>query len=407
MVISLEIDERKMGNRGSKSDSIICKRATSRWFFSYYSCKVYSSRRETDSWEKNIFVLFSWLVAAVFLGVNVGLLSNWSELTELSNQYIFGDSFFSINLDLIPALIPFSYDTQGSKTNSYYITGLVDGEGSFGIYLTKYNKSKAGYSIQPNFQITLHKNDYALLETIKLYFYVGSIYKDGESLYKFSVRSLKDLEIILKHFDKYPLHTQKRADYELFKQVVLMLLNKRHFTEEGLLKIIAIKAAMNKGLSESLKTAFPDLIPVTRPVVIDQEIKYPNWLVGFSEAEACFLVVISKSPKNKFGKRVMLRFTITQHARDVELLKNIITFLDCGVIQSNLDSTKKVAVSKFSDITEKIIPFFDKYPLKGTKAKDYSDFKKVANLIENKIHLTQSGLDEIARIKARMNSAIR
>jgi len=29
-------------------------------------------------------------------------------------------------------------------------------------------------------------------------------------------------------------------------------------------------------LSESLKTAFPDLIPVTRPVVIDQEIKYPN-----------------------------------------------------------------------------------------------------------------------------------
>ncbi|KAG0122492.1 homing endonuclease [Tuber indicum] len=275
----------------------------------------------------------------------------------------------------------------GSKTNSFYITGLVDGEGSFGIYLTKYNKSKAGYSIQPNFQITLHKNDYALLETIKLYFYVGSIYKDGESLYKYSVRSLKDLEIILKHFDKYPLHTQKRADYELFKQVVLMLLNKRHFTEEGLLKIIAIKAAMNKGLSESLKTAFPDFIPVPRP--------------------SCFLVNIFKSPKNKFGKRVTLRFTITQHARDVELLKNIITFLDCGTIQSNLDSTKKVAVSKFSDITEKIIPFFDKYPLKGTKAKDYSDFKKVVNLIENKVHLTQSGLDEIARIKARMNSARR
>jgi hypothetical protein len=32
-VISLEIDERKMGDRGSKSDSV-CKRATSRRFFS-------------------------------------------------------------------------------------------------------------------------------------------------------------------------------------------------------------------------------------------------------------------------------------------------------------------------------------------------------------------------------------
>jgi hypothetical protein len=31
----------------------ICKRATSRWFFSYYNnCKVYSSHRETGSWEK-------------------------------------------------------------------------------------------------------------------------------------------------------------------------------------------------------------------------------------------------------------------------------------------------------------------------------------------------------------------
>jgi hypothetical protein len=123
--------------------------------------------------------------------------------------------------------------------------------------------------------------------------------------------------------------------------------------------------------------------------------------------EGCFFVDLFKSPKNKFGERVNLRFTITQHARDVKLLKNIITFLDCGNIQSNLDSTKKVLVSKFSDITEKIIPFFDKYTLKGTKVKDYSDFKKVANLIENKVHLTRSGLDEIARIKANMNSARR
>ena len=56
------------------------------------------------------------------------------------------------------------------------------------------------------------------------------------------------------HLDIDQLYTQKRTDYKLFKQVVLMLLNKKHFTEDGLLKIIAIKAAMNKGLSESLKT---------------------------------------------------------------------------------------------------------------------------------------------------------
>jgi hypothetical protein len=38
-VISLGIDERKMGDRGSKSDFkvniYVCKRATSRWFSSF------------------------------------------------------------------------------------------------------------------------------------------------------------------------------------------------------------------------------------------------------------------------------------------------------------------------------------------------------------------------------------
>jgi hypothetical protein len=50
-VTSLEMIEIEMGDRGSKSD-MVCKRATSRRFFSLYSCKVYSSHRETGSWEK-------------------------------------------------------------------------------------------------------------------------------------------------------------------------------------------------------------------------------------------------------------------------------------------------------------------------------------------------------------------
>jgi len=299
-------------------------------------------------------------------------------------------------------------DAEGCKTNPYYITGLVDAEGSFGVYFTKYNKSKAGYLIQPNFQITLHKNDYALLETIKLYFNgVGGIYKDGKSLYKYSVRSLKDLDGILNHFEKYPLLTQKWADFNLFKQVVLMLINKRHLSEDGLKEIVAIKAAMNKGLPDSLKAAFPDLIPVSRSLVLSQEIKDPNWLVGFVDGEGCFLVNLYKSPKNKNGYRIRLRFVITQHVRDVNLLKNVMSWLGCGGIQPSLDSTSQLVVTSLSDITEKIIPFFEKYPLEGAKAKDYSDFKRVANLLENKVHLTQSGLDEIKSIKVLMNSAKR
>jgi aspartate ammonia-lyase len=134
----------------------------------------------------------------------------------------------------------------------------------------------AGYQIQPNFQISLHKNDYALLEATKDFFGVGGIYKDGNSSFKYSVRSLKDLNIIIKHFEKYPLQTQKRADFEIFKEIVQLLLDKKHLTEEGLKKILSLKASMNKGLSSSLQAAFPNLAPLSRPLVLNQRIEDLN-----------------------------------------------------------------------------------------------------------------------------------
>jgi hypothetical protein len=52
---------------------------------------------------------------------------------------------------------------------------------------------------------------------------------------------------------------------------------------------------------------------------------------------------------------------------------------------------------------DKIIPFFQKYQIKGAKSYDFEDFCKVAELIKNKAHLTQDGLDQIRKIRAGMN----
>lgn len=56
-------------------------------------------------------------------------------------------------------------------------------------------------------------------------------------------------------------------------------------------------------------------------------------------------------------------------------------------------------VVKFSDVIEKIIPFFDKYPILGVKKKDFDDFKLTANIMKNKEHLTLEGLEKIKKIK--------
>jgi len=45
---------------------------------------------------------------------------------------------------------------------------------------------------------------------------------------------------------------------------------------EGLQKIVAIRASLNKGLTDNLKAAFPNIIPVPRPLVLNQRIEDPN-----------------------------------------------------------------------------------------------------------------------------------
>lgn len=102
-----------------------------------------------------------------------------------------------------------------------------------------------------------------------------------------------------------------------------------------------------------------------------------------------FFIDISKS-EGKLGERVQLTFQITQHTQDVLLLQSIISFLGCGIIkQFSGKNFVNILVSKFSVIDEKILPLLDKCSLRGHKPLNYKDFKKGAELIKSKAHLTK------------------
>ena len=152
---------------------------------------------------------------------------------------------------------------------------------------------------------------------------VGKIYKLGKDSIRYQVETPKDLKVVIDHFDKFPLITQKRADFDLFKQVVDLINHKKHLTQEGLQQIVNIRASINNGTS--LKEAFPDTIPVQRSLITDQEIQDPNWLVGFTSGEGCFRIGFYKS-KTRLGETVKLAFGLTQHIRDRALLKSLVKY---------------------------------------------------------------------------------
>jgi len=65
---------------------------------------------------------------------------------------------------------------------------------------------------------------------------------------------------------------------------------------------VSIKASLNWGLSEKFKESFLGVIPATRPLVEAAEIKDPNWLRGFIEAEGCFQVIVQNPlPANSYS----------------------------------------------------------------------------------------------------------
>lgn len=200
-----------------------------------------------------------------------------------------------------------------------------------------------------------------LLKLLQTYFGgIGNIRKHGKDGCAFVVSSLEQItKIIIPHFffkDKYPMITNKRADYLLWREIILKIGRREHLTQNGLQAIVNLRASMNWGLTEELIAAFPITIPVKRPEVVGQVIPHGLWLAGFSSGDSCFFVRIGKAT-TRIGFQVGLLFVLTQHSRDEKLMESLIEYFGCGRLAKIGKDVVRFKVVKFSDITEKIIPF--------------------------------------------------
>lgn len=339
---------------------------------------------------------------------------------------------------------------NNNDLNPNWVTGFCDAESSFSIR-AGYDKTspvnKVGEGdpqvpsgvpsgrfksirLAPIFSIELHEKDYDLLKEINDFFGVGTIIKrvrHGRHAAIYSVQSIKALKkVIIPHFHEYNFLTQKREDFRLFCLVVDMLYNNKHKTDhprrpmdagllrKGLYEILSCKASMSKGLSGSLLNMFPDVKPAVRNQILPTKDFNPFWVAGFVDGEGCFYIKTTKT-KSGYGYTVNPNFSITQHIRDIALLENLVIYLNCGLVDTvkTRPTQSSYVVYRFDDIINKIIPFFEKYPLRGNKLLDFYDFKKVVNIRSavpataakkiNKYDESCDILKEIMKIKNKMN----
>jgi hypothetical protein len=315
--------------------------------------------------------------------------------------YIYNKSKLSNSISFAHEVRNYSTSTRG-KLDPDFVSGFIDAEASFTTVV--YYKNR--WCVNSVFKISLHVKDIELLNSIQAFFGVGRITVGNSANYR--VERISDLvNYIIPHLEKYPLIGKKKADYELFKRIVLIMKDKLHLTEEGLQEIINLKASMNNGVTEELLAEFPSTTPVERPLVKESAVTdiRPNWLAGFTSGDGCFYVYVEKNSKLHTGYRVKLRFNICQHLRDKSLLECINSYLNCGNVLETSRGEINFDVHKFSENYEIISPFFSRYPILGVKALDFQDWKSVAEIIKSKGHLTKEGIEEIIKIKSNMNKS--
>jgi len=109
--------------------------------------------------------------------------------------------------------------------------------------INKDPKRTLGYVITVSLEIALDIKDLDLLKGLQAYFGVGGIYKHSGNMMRYKVSSARDLaRVVIPHFEKYPLVTQKRADFEIFKSAI-GILNSGGISSEELQKLVNLRAS--------------------------------------------------------------------------------------------------------------------------------------------------------------------
>jgi hypothetical protein len=133
----------------------------------------------------------------------------------------------------------------------WFISGFVDGEGTFHVAFAKRQDLPRKWAVIPEFHISQHRDRANVLYEIQQYFNCGSIRENhvgrvNDVTLVYVVRNRHDLvQTIIPFFRQYPLRSSKRLDFERFAQIVQAMENGEHFTDIGFKSIVEKAFQMN------------------------------------------------------------------------------------------------------------------------------------------------------------------
>lgn len=140
-----------------------------------------------------------------------------------------------------------------------------------------------------------------------------------------------------------------------------------------------------------------------------------GWVIGFVDGEGCFSIGFVRQPSRatrrgyKTGYQVSHEFAVTQGAKSVSCLHDLVGYFGVGSVLSNerydnhTEHLYRYGIRRRADLIETIIPFFEAYPLRSSKQRDFEKFARCVCMIDAGLHLIREGVAGLAEIVQTMN----
>jgi hypothetical protein len=126
-----------------------------------------------------------------------------------------------------------------------------------------------------------------------------------------------------------------------------------------------------------------------------------NWVAGFVDGEGSFNVPFRREHDRGLPWRVSLSFNVSQVGRSLpSLLQD--TF-EAGTVRDRGDGIFYFEVTRPQTLEERVFPFFDRFPLRGSKVDDLRVFREITRLVQSGTHLSVSGIETILALRSPMN----
>jgi hypothetical protein len=220
----------------SKAQQLVIVFSYTDAFLAYYLKEKLSNCNVRKVKDNNAYILIFSKKEGMLNVLNLinGKLRSENRFNQVINNILSHDRYKDVSIN-------FSMNLT-DNFNNHWLAGFSDAKASFQIKIVnRVTKDKPEISL--NYQVDQKSN--VLLIKIKDYLGGSIEYRKAQDTYYYGSTSFGSAKNVIEYFNKYNLQSRKHVSYLRWRKAYILIQDREHLTDNGLTKILKIKASIN------------------------------------------------------------------------------------------------------------------------------------------------------------------